>query len=103
MKSKEMDMTTGNLAKKIIIFALPVMLSSIIQLLFNACDLVVIGQFSGDNSLAAVGSTGALINLIINMFIGVSVGANVICARAIGNKDMEKHKDVYIQLLLLVL
>ena len=65
MKSKEMDMTTGNLAKKIIIFALPVMLSSIIQLLFNACDLVVIGQFSGDNSLAAVGSTGALINLII--------------------------------------
>lgn len=90
MKSKEMDMTTGNLAKKIIIFALPVMLSSIIQLLFNACDLVVIGQFSGDNSLAAVGSTGALINLIINMFIGVSVGANVICARAIGNKDIEK-------------
>ena len=82
-------MTNGNLAKKIIIFSIPVMLSSILQLLFNTVDMIVVGKFAGDASLAAVGSTSALINLIVNMFIGVSIGANVIVSRAVGRKDLE--------------
>ena len=89
-KNKEMDMLNGNLLKKIIIFTIPVMLSGVLQLLFNACDLIVVGKFSGDHSLAAVGSTSALIHLIINLFIGVSVGANVAVARSIGRKDENK-------------
>lgn len=90
VKSKEMDMLNGNLFKKIIIFTIPVMLSGVLQLLFNACDLIVVGKFAGDHSLAAVGSTSALIHLIINLFIGVSVGANVAVARSIGRKDEDK-------------
>lgn len=90
MNNKEMDMTSGNLLKKIIIFAIPVLLSSVLQLLFNACDLVVVGRFAGDSSLAAVGSTGAITALIINIFMGVSIGANVAVARAIGRKDFNK-------------
>ena len=92
--SKEADLTHGNLLKKIIFFAIPVMLSGILQLLFNACDLIVVGNFSGDDSLAAVGSTGALTSLIINLFIGFSVGANVAVARAIGKRDKKRCHDV---------
>ena len=84
---KEMDMLSGNLLKKIILFTIPVILSSILQLLYNAVDLAVVGQFCGDQSLAAVGSTGSLTNLIINLFMGVSIGANVAVARAIGQKN----------------
>lgn len=87
---KTMDLTTGNLLKKIITFSIPLMLSGVLQLLFNTCDLIVVGKFAGDASLAAVGSTGSLINLIINLFMGVSVGANVTVARAIGKKDYEE-------------
>lgn len=91
---KEADLTQGNLLKKIICFAIPVMLSGVLQLLFNACDLIVVGKFSGDDSLAAVGSTGSLTSLIVNLFIGFSVGANVAVARAIGRKDKERVHDV---------
>ena len=87
---KPMDLTTGNLLKKIITFSIPLMLSGVLQLLFNTCDLIVVGKFAGDASLAAVGSTGSLINLIINLFMGVSVGANVTVALAIGKKDYEE-------------
>lgn len=87
---KEMDMLSGNLLKKIILFTIPVILSSILQLLYNAVDLAVVGQFCGDQSLAAVGSTGSLTNLIINLFMGVSIGANVAVARAIGQKNATK-------------
>ena len=87
---KTMDLTTGNLLKKIITFSIPLMLSGVLQLLFNTCDLIVVGKFAGDASLAAVGSTGSLINLIINLFMGVRVGANVTVARAIGKKDYEE-------------
>lgn len=93
MQIKEMDMLNGNLWKKIIIFTIPVMLSSILQLLFNACDLMVVGKFSGDNSLAAVGSTSSLIHLIINLFIGISVGANVVVARSVGSRDEIKTQN----------
>ena len=80
---KDMNMTEGNFWKKILIFTIPIMLSSILQLLFNTVDMIVIGQFAGDASLAAVGSTSALINLIVNLFIGVSIGANVVVSRAV--------------------
>ena len=92
--SKEIDLLSGNLLKKIIIFAIPVMLSGILQLLFNACDLMVVGKFAGEDSLAAVGSTTAITSLIVNLFIGVSVGANVAVARAIGRKNKDRCQDV---------
>lgn len=94
MNNKEVDMLNGNFMKKIIVFAIPVMLSSILQLLFNACDLIVVGKFAGDDSLAAVGSTTSLVSLIVNLFIGFSVGANVVIARSIGKKDKEKCEKV---------
>ncbi|MGN0631462.1 MAG: MATE family efflux transporter, partial [Ruminococcus sp.] len=73
-----------------LLFTLPLMLSSILQLLFNAADVVVVGKFAGDNSLAAVGSTTALINLLTNLFIGLSVGANVTAARFFGGKSEQE-------------
>lgn len=91
---KDMDMLSGNLLKKIIIFTLPIIFSSILQLLYNAVDLAVLGQFCGDFSLSAVGSTGSLTNLIINLFMGVSIGANVAVARAIGQKDEAKVQNL---------
>lgn len=94
MEVEKRDLTEGNLLKKIILFAIPVMLSGVLQLLFNACDLIVVGKFSGDDSLAAVGSTGALTSLIVNLFIGFSVGANVAVARSIGRKDKDRCHDV---------
>ncbi len=88
-RSYEMDMCSGPLLSKILIFAVPLMLSGILQLLFNAADIIVVGRFSGSEALAAVGSTGALINLIINLFIGVSVGTNVVAARYYGARDAD--------------
>ncbi len=88
-KSYEMDMCSGPLLSKILVFAVPLMLSGVLQLLFNAADIIVVGRFTGSEALAAVGSTSALINLIINLFIGVSVGANVVAARNYGARDAE--------------
>ncbi len=81
-----MDMCSGSILKKMLVFTIPLMLSSILQLLFNAADIVVVGRFAGDNSLAAVGSTTALINLLTNLFVGLSIGANVTAARNYGGK-----------------
>ncbi len=83
-KRYEMDMCSGSVLKKMLLFTLPLMCSSILQLLFNAADVIVVGQFAGDDSLAAVGSTGALINLLTNLFVGLSVAANVLVARFYG-------------------
>lgn len=83
-KKYEIDMCNGPLLGKILIFYLPLMLSGILQLLFNAADVIVVGRFAGNEALAAVGSTGALTNLIVNLFIGLSVGANVLVARYYG-------------------
>ena len=85
-KSYEMDMCNGPLGGKIIRFALPLMFSSMLQLLFNAADVIVVGRFAGSEALAAVGSTGSLVNLLLNLFVGMSVGANVVVARALGAK-----------------
>lgn len=92
-KKYEIDMCNGPILKKMLVFALPLMLSSILQLLFNAADIVVVGQFAGDESLAAVGSTSSLINLLTNLFIGLSVGSNVLAARYFGAKKEEELRD----------
>ncbi|MGN1423224.1 MAG: MATE family efflux transporter [Oscillospiraceae bacterium] len=90
----EMDMCSGSVLKKLLLFTLPLMASSILQLLFNAADIIVVGRFAGDNSLAAVGSNTALINLLTNLFVGLSVGVNVVAARAHGAGDRQKLSDV---------
>ncbi len=97
----EMDMCEGPLLKKMLFFALPLMFSSMLQLLFNAADTIVVGQFCGDNSLGAVGSNGALINLLTNVFIGLSVGANVLVAKfyGAGNKEL-LHDTVHTAVLM---
>ena len=94
MAKYELDMTSGNLLKKIIAYTVPIMLTGILQLLYNAADVAVVGQFAGKQALAAVGSTGSLINLIISLFIGLSVGSSVAYARSIGKGDLERANRV---------
>ena len=83
-KKHSIDMCSGSLADKILLFALPLMASSLLQLLFNAADVVVVGRFAGKEALAAVGSNTSLINLMINLFVGLSVGTNVVVSRDLG-------------------
>ena len=92
-KRYEMDMCNGPILKKMLMFALPLVCSSILHLLFNAADIVVVGRFAGDNSLAAVGSNTSLINLLTNIFIGLSVGANVLTGRFYGAKQEKDLKE----------
>ena len=86
-------MTSGSILTKLLLFTLPLMFSSILQLLFNAADIVVVGRFCGEESLAAVGSTSSLINLLTNLFIGLSVGTNVLTAHFFGSKENDKLHD----------
>lgn len=103
-KKYEMDMCNGPIISKMLIFAIPLMCSSILQLLFNAADIVVVGKFAGDNSLGAVGSTTALINLLVNLFMGLSVGANVLAARDYGgNRKDELSKTVHTSMMLSII
>ena len=100
----EIDMTSGPIVSKTIRFAIPLALSGILQLLFNAADIIVVGQFVGPTALAAVGSTSALIQLIVNLFIGLSIGVNVLVARYYGagaTKDLREtvHTSVLISLI----
>ena len=91
--NKKLDMIHGPLLGKLIIFTIPIILSGVLQLLFNAADVIVVGRFAGEASLAAVGSTNSLINLMTNLFIGMSVGANVCAAQFYGagqEKDVAK-------------
>ncbi len=99
----EIDMCNGSIMDKLISFSLPLMLSSILQLMFNAVDIVVVGRFSGSQALAAVGSTTALINIFTNLFIGISLGANVLAARyyaAESDKEMSEAVHTAIALAL---
>lgn len=84
VKKYEMDMCSGPFLKKILMFYIPLMLSGVLQLLFNAADIVVVGQFAGHDALAAVGSTSSLINMLVNFFMGLSIGVNVLVARFYG-------------------
>lgn len=100
-KSYEIDMCNGPLLGKILSFSIPLMLSGILQLLFNAADIIVVGRFAGNTALAAVGSTSSLINLLTNLFIGFSVGANVLTARGYGaGKNDEVSDTVHSAMLL---
>ena len=95
-KSYEIDMCNGPLFSKILLFAIPLMISSILQLLFNAADMVVVGRFAGSTALAAVGANASLINLLTNLFIGFSVGANVLVARFYGaGKEQDISETVH--------
>lgn len=103
-KSYEIDMCHGPLLGKILIFSIPLILSGILQLLFNAADVVVVGRFAGSQSLAAVGSTSSLINLLTNVFIGLSVGANVLIARYYGaGQEKEVSDTVHTAVLLSII
>lgn len=88
-RSHELDMTNGPIFTKVLLFSLPLMFSSILQLLFNAADTIVVGKFAGSIPLAAVGSTGSLINLLVNTFVGISTGVNVLVAKYYGAKNNE--------------
>ena len=95
-KKYEIDMCNGPILGKLLKLALPMILSSVLQLLFNAADIIVVGKFAGDECVAAVGSTTSLINLIVNLFIGLSVGAGVTVAHALGgNQAQEVHRTVH--------
>lgn len=93
-KTNEIDMTTGPLIPKILAFSIPLMLSGILQLLFNAADIIVVGQFASPQAMAAVGSTGSLNNLIVNIFLGLSIGSSVLMARFYGAKNRENIHDL---------
>ena len=100
----EIDMCNGTIMDKLISFSVPLILSGILQLLFNAVDIIVVGRFSGSQALAAVGSTTALINIFTNLFIGISLGANVLAARfyaAQKDKEMSETGHTAIMLALI--
>ena len=93
IKKKQMDMIHGSMFYKILFFALPLAASSILQQLFNSADVAVVGRFAGSAALAAVGGNSPVINLLINMFVGLSIGANVIIANFIGQGREDKVKE----------
>ncbi len=88
-RAKELNMLEGPLAPGMIKYAVPIMLSSLIQLLFNAADIAVVGRFSGSDALAAVSASGPVANLVVQLFIGMSIGAHVLCAQLDGGKKRE--------------
>lgn len=90
----EIDMLNGPLLGKIIIYAIPLVLSGMLQIAFNAVDLIIVGQFAGSNAMAAVGCTSSLTNLIVSLFIGISAGANVLVARFYGAGQKNSLKEV---------
>ena len=87
MKNIKLNMTEGSVFFKLLKFSIPLIFSNLLQLLFNAADVIVVGRFAGDNSLAAVGSTTSLINLLVNLFVGLSIGCNVVTANYFGAKE----------------
>ncbi|MBQ0052108.1 MAG: MATE family efflux transporter [Treponema sp.] len=101
--SNQIDMTTGPVFTKLVKFSVPLILSSILQLLFNAADVIVVGRYAGDDALAAVGSVAPLVNLLVNMFIGLSVGCNVVAANFFGGGRKEDvNRTVHTAMLLSV-
>lgn len=97
-------MTSGPFLKKILIFSVPLMLTGLLQLAYNTADVVVVGRFAGKEALAAVGSTGSLINLLVNVFLGLSMGSGVMIARHIGAGDEERvHKSTHTAMLLSII
>lgn len=103
VKVKQMDMTHGSLWNKILMVALPLAASSILQQLFNSADVAVVGKFAGSDALAAVGGNSSVINLLINSFVGLSVGANVVIANYIGQQKKDKLQEVIHTVILLAI
>ena len=100
---RTMDVTEGRLLRQVFIFALPIMISGVLQLVFNAADTIVVGRFAGNEALAAVGSVGSLNNMIVSLFIGLSIGVNVLVAQYTGSHDSENvSKTVHTAVLLSV-
>ena len=93
-RASNIDMCNGPLLKNVIAYTIPIIITSLLQLLFNAADLVVVGQFCGSNSVAAVGATSAIVHLIVNFFAGFSMGVGVAMAQAIGSRDSERVHQV---------
>lgn len=103
-KRYSLDMTSGPFLKKILIFSIPLMLTGILQLAYNTADVVVVGRFVGKEALAAVGSTGSLVNLFLNVFLGLSMGSGVMIARHIGEQDDRSvHECTHTAMLLSVI
>lgn len=103
-KRYSLDMTKGPFLKKILIFSLPLMLTGLLQLAYNSADVIVVGRFVGKEALAAVGSTGSLVNLFLNVFLGLSMGAGVMVARHIGERDEKTvHECVHTAMLMSVI
>ena len=104
IKRNEIDMTAGPILPKLLKLSLPLMLSSVLQLLFNAADIIVVGNFASENSLAAVGSTSSLVNLMTNLFLGFSTGANVLASHYLGAGDDDRvSRTVHTSVLLSVI
>ncbi len=102
-RSQSVDMVNGPLLQNIMLFAVPLMITNLLQMMFNAADTVVVGRFAGQQALAAVGSTGSLCGLIISLFNGLSVGSNVLIARYLGSGDHDKiEKSVHTSMALAV-
>ena len=93
-RTAEIDMCNGPLLGKLLRFSIPLMLSGILQLLFNAADIIVVGQFTGSSAMAAVGSTSSLNNLIVNLFLGLSAGGSVVMAQFYGAQDWKDVGEV---------
>ncbi len=92
-KNYQMDMCDGPILKKMLLFTIPLICSSVLQLLFNAADVIVVGKYAGDHALAAVGSNTSLINLFVNFFMGLSIGANVLVSRYYGAKQEKELSE----------
>lgn len=103
-KRYSLDMTEGPFLKKILLFSVPLMLTGLLQLAYNSADVIVVGRFVGSEALAAVGSTGSLVNLFLNVFLGLSMGSGVMVARHIGERDEKKvHECVHTAMLMSVI
>ena len=102
-KRLEVDMTEGALLPKILAFAMPVLISNVLQCLYNAADIIVVGRFSSDLALAAVGATTSVINLVINLFIAISAGVSVTVATAIGARNRDRTQKLVHSAVLLAL
>ena len=90
----KVDMTEGPLYKNFILYMLPLFISSLVQQTYTAADMMILGQFAGDTAVAAVGATSSLVNLVVQLFMGVAVGYNIVLLRFYGAKDAEKVKSV---------
>ena len=100
----ELDMCNGPILKNVLLFAFPLVLASILQLLYNAADLIVVSRFAGSDAMASVGASNAVSGVLINIFIGFSLGASVAVSRAFGAKDVKSvHEAVHTSMLLSII